>query len=245
MKQPDDPIDGLVEYIARRLPNFRQNITGCKVPQVRALEIAINRLTRMTLPLTYKNFLLKMGGDETPFSFTYDASSKVGDVVERHQQLVEDGEKLPADSFLIAVFGTKVDSIALECGADGKSGKVFIPNGEAKGEVLADSLVTFLFGQAFQSVTGTALPVSDNLTGKTTDAALASIEATCAKAKIKKQWFSDSVTFCGASADDETIVFARQKLNGTVAVKIAGKDRGALTELSNQLCAEANLQPAA
>jgi hypothetical protein len=238
-------VEGLIDYIAARQTDFRQKISGASVAQIEQLNVAIKQFAGFDLPEDYRQFLATMGATETPFSLTYDATHVIGEVLEKHQILLEDGERLPPNSFLIAVYGFQTDEIALECFAetDGKirSGRVFVPDGERVGEVLGDGFIEYLYGQAFKYVVGAKMPVTGTLIGNRREPNLAQIENVAAHFGLEKQWFSDSITFCACDAAEKTVVYARQKFGDYVWLRVSGEDRKTIAALKESLMHEADL----
>jgi hypothetical protein len=236
-------VEGLIDYIAARQTDFRQKIAGASAAQIEQLNTAVKQLGGFNLPEDYRQFLIAMGATETPFSFTYDAAHRIEEVLEKHQQLIEDHENLPPNSFLIAVYGFQVEEIALECFADknGNGGRVFVPDGERIGEILGDGFIEYLYGQAFKYVVGAKTTVTGTLIGNRREPNLAQIEQTAAHFGLEKQWFSDSITFCACDTAEKTVIYARQKLGDYVWARVSGEDRKTITALKESLTHEADL----
>jgi hypothetical protein len=236
-------IEGLIDYIAARQTDFRQKISGVGAAQIEQLNGVVNQFAGLDLPEDYRQFLAAMGASETPFSFMYDATHVIGEVLEKHQFLIEDQENLPPNSFLIAVYGFQTDEIALECLADKNrnSGRVFVPDGERVGEILGDGFIEYLYGQAFKYVVGAKMPVTGTLIGNRREPNLAQIEKVVASFGLEKQWFSDSITFCACDAAEKTVVYARQKSGDYVWLRVSGEDRNQVVAIKESLMREADL----
>lgn len=241
----DKSIEGLINYIAARQADFRQQIAGASGAQIEELNQTVKHLCGFGLPEDYRRFLAAMGARETPFSFTYDASHAIDEVLEKHQILLEDGEKTPNGSFLIAVYGFQTDEIALECFAENdgtmRSGRVFAADGERFGAQLGDGFIEYLYGQAFKYTVGARASVTGTLIGNRREPNLAQVEAVAARFGLKKQWFSDSITLCACEEQEKAVVYARQ-LDGEYAwARVSGEDRQAVAAIKETLLREADL----
>ncbi len=238
-------IAGLIDYISARQPAFRQAIRGANAAQIDALNAAVKQLAGFDLPEDYRQFLAEMGASETPFSFTSDAVHSIDEVLDVHRLLIEEDEKLPPDSFLIAVNGFNVEEIALECfaGNNGKtrSGRIFVPDGERVSEVLGDGFIEYLYGKAFEYTVGVRTPLTATLIGSRREPNLANIENVCARFGLEKQWFSDSITFCACDAPEKTVVYANQKSGGYIWARVSGEDRKTIVALKENLMTQADL----
>ena len=238
-------IAGLIDYISARQTDFRAKIKGASETQIEQLNAVVKQLAGFDLPPDYRDFLAAMGAADTPFSFTGDAVHLIEEVLEKHQILIEDGDRLPPDSFLIAVYGLEIDEIALECFADNngktRSGRVFVPDGERLSEVLGDGFIEYLYSKAFQYTVGVRTPLTGTLIGNRREPSLADIENIGARFGLEKQWFSDSVNYCACDAAEKTVVYANQKSGGYVWLRVSGEDQKTLAALKESLMQEADL----
>jgi hypothetical protein len=238
-------IAGLIDYIDARQKDFRARIKGADEFQIEQLNTVVKQLAGFDLPPDYREFLAAMGAADTPFSFTGDAVHLIEEVLEKHQILIEDGDRLPPDSFLIAVYGFQVEEIALECfaGKDEptRSGCVFLPNGERGKRILSDDFLKYLYAKAFQYVVGTDTPLTGTLLGKRREPNLSVIEKVAADYGLERQWFSDSINFCACDAAEKTVVYARQIAGENVWTRVSGNDRKIVVPLKESLANEADL----
>jgi hypothetical protein len=232
-------IEGLIDYIDARQKDFRQKIVGASAAQIEPLNVAVKQLAGFDLPEDYRQFLAAMGASETPFSFTSDAAHVIEEVLEKHQILIEDGERLPPNSFLIAVYGFHTEEIALECFVekDGqtRSGCVFMPDGERVSKILSDGFIEYLYGQAFKYVVGTKMPLTGTLIGNRREPSLEQIEQIAAHFGLEKQWFSDSITLCACDTEEKTVVYACQALGDYVWLRVSGQDQKKVAAIKERL----------
>lgn len=240
-------IESLIEYISNHQTDFRQKIVGADPNKVAELDAVVQELMGFSLPTDYKDFLLAMGGDDTPFSFTFDADSTLSEVLEKTIILLEEeDEDFPPKSVLIAVYGFQVDELATEYliqpDDTNIGGRVFTPNGKNIGDIFADDFVGFLYNQAFKNVVGADLPFVGTLFGTELEPNLTKIERVCNEFGIEKHWFSDSVNLSASDRSEYKTLVAFQKKGQYSWVRVAGRDRDEINKLADVLKAEADLR---
>ena len=231
-------IDQLIDYIEKRSPGFENTIAGASEEKINLLADIVKQASGCNLSLEYKAFLKYMGGKETSFPFMYDASAHIDDVIEKHQQLLEDKEGIVPGSFFIAVHGAEVEEIALSC-EDGKQGlregTVFIPDGDVVRQILAESFMGYLFSQAFKYCVGSRAPYTATFTGTYSKESWNLLVGAAEKHQLVVQPFSDAYNLCATNSDESLTLYALQKPNQTVWIRISGNDKNSLETLKTDV----------
>ncbi|MFN6569047.1 hypothetical protein [Dendronalium sp. ChiSLP03b] len=215
----DRSIEGFIQLIARYRPNFPQEIQGASVAQIDAFAELVYQVSALTLPLDYRNFLLRMGvaapgfvvdtsqsgwGERVPWcAFVEDASPDLESLYEYYSYQLEDGESPPPQCLVVGVFGLHCQEVFLECHKD-LAGRVFSQISNSK-VFWSESWVGHLYKQAFRYIISNHMQIqAQSLINREAASELAELARIYG---LQVMWFSDTFDFCAASLDLEILLY--------------------------------------
>ena len=245
----DRSIAGFLRYLAENDRALAQKARGADAALIARFETAARKLTGLSLPIEYKDFLRTMG-ERAPLEFTEDARTELKRVMNRYEILLEDAEKfddaadeLPENCLFIAVGGLHIEEVVLQCSLDASGntigGALFVPDADELREPMADGLINLLYHRAFEHFCATKRDATAFHFVQTGENKLPALAEQLARMNWHKHWFSDSIALCATAPDNATTLFYRQRPNehGWLRVGGANKNQTAQTvaEISRAL----------
>jgi hypothetical protein len=221
-------VQQLLQYIVRYASDFSSRVAGADASEIAELE----RMAGRPLPPAYRDFLATLGRDDGGLRLGVEASSRIDRVLAHYREHVLTGqESVPKDGLVIAVGGVVIEEVCL-VGLSGQTPAVAFASGDRIVGPYADSLEQLLFRLAFTKYRLAAFPVSGRYTGAEAARRLAEAEKKAVGLGFERQWFSDSLAFCGESPRGLAIALSEYQGLG-LAVRVAGRDRAEVEEIGD------------
>ena len=191
-------MNNFIQYILQFDKFFLDKVQGATSHEISQLE----KQTGQKLPLFYKKFLTLMGHNTGDLKIAWECNFNILYLLD----IYEDQLGIPEKYIVIAYGGMTIEELYIECIEKEEDGPIFFLEEESNLPIIyADSLEKLLFRTVFIRYEWPLFPykidLNEGIKNKSTIEKLA-IE----KLGYHKQWFSDSVTFCGYKDNSAIIV---------------------------------------
>jgi hypothetical protein len=149
-------MDRLISCVSKYQPDFPTRIQGASPEDVAKLE----RLTGLSLPSAYKDYLLRFGRNDGGFAVGTESRTDVDDIIEYYTESLEyDMEDIPPNCMVIAVSGGGTYELSLEYKSETEH-PVLLTSGSKIMSLRAESFEKLLFQHAFVKYRMRTLPSS-------------------------------------------------------------------------------------
>jgi len=195
-------IDDLISYVSKFQPDFPTRIQGAGAEDVAELE----RLTGLSLPFTYKEYLLRLGRDDGGLDVGGGSTTKISAIVDYYTESMEfDMQDIPPNCLVIAVSGGGTFELSLEYKSDTEY-PVLLTSGDTIKGFFSESFEKLLFRHAFVKYRMRSLPSSAIYWGGSDEESLRKALEVALNLGFERKWFSDRVSFCGESHESAVVI---------------------------------------
>lgn len=220
-------MEHLIRYASQFEPTFASRIRGASGEEIDTLE----RLTGFPLPPIYRAFLSSMGHENGELEIAFEGTTRINDVIDYYQKLVRTGKvTVPPNCLVIGIGSPPTEDIAMQLGSEGAAPLFFAEDGELL-QLYGDSLETVLFRLAFATFRLSLFPIGASYDNNSAVRQRELADAVAAEIGFERQWFSDSIEFCGEARGAAVIM--NQYHHHALAIRITAESEAAIESIGS------------
>ncbi|HKX30060.1 MAG TPA: SMI1/KNR4 family protein [Blastocatellia bacterium] len=228
-------MDEFLKYISSFDPDFPRTISGASDEEIEAFE----RLTAVTFPTIYRDFLSRMGRGTGTLVVAWDCTFEIDRLIELYREAVIPGEiEVPPEHVIIGSGGVVVEQAYLQVDERGGS-RVFYLGEDETLNLYAEAFDKLLFRLAFTKYQPPRHKYVAQLAGVTIEPVIEKARGLATSLGFEEQWFSDSIAFCGVKENAALII--NQYEQGAPLVIAASQDKADLDAIKKTFKASLNL----
>jgi len=195
-------MENFIQYVSQFEPDFASTIRGACEEEINTFE----GLAGLKLPAFYRSFLSRMGHDIGSMEIAYGRTTNITDVIDFYRNLVLPGkEPLPPDCLIVGIGSPPDDDVALRVTSEADGPVFFASEGELF-QLYGDSLERLLFRAAFAIYRMKVFPDEGVYLSRTAAPQRELADAVAVEIGFQRQWFSDSIEFCGERRGSAIII---------------------------------------
>jgi len=195
-------MEHFIQYVSQFEPDFASRIRGASEEEIDTLE----RLAGLRLPPIYRTFLSRMGHASGGIDIAFEGTTRITEVIDYYQNSVRTGKaRVPPNSLIIGIGSPPTEDVALQLGSDRACPAFLASEGELL-QLLADSLETLLFRVAFATFRMKLFHAGGTYRNNSAARQRELADAVAVEIGYQRQWFSDSIEFCGERRDSAIII---------------------------------------
>ncbi|WP_394841800.1 SMI1/KNR4 family protein [Pendulispora brunnea] len=224
-------IEKFIAYASSYNPTFEHSIRGASPAEIQHAETLVGR----PLPEYYRRYLIRMGHDDAGLKPVDDGAIKIENLIRYYTDSASSSDPLVVPPDCIIIANPVVFDVCLYCGG-GSEPTVYHTEADTLYQLYAESLEKLLFQYAFRKYRMPLYPHTVSLgapMGEDIPKLLKPAGEFAERMGFQRQWFSDSVRFCGETTNAAISMVEYEQEPG-LGIRIDGTDRAELELLETK-----------